>query len=99
MPKVYVGNLAGSVTSQDLLMLFSKAGEVRGALAISDRASGLCRGFGVVDMVETEDAIGAISLLKDAELNGRRIHIDPEPPRESPTAADKFAARRKPYRS
>ncbi len=77
MAKVYVGNLASSVTSHDLLALFSRAGEVRGALAISDRVSGRCRGFGFVDMVEAGDAIIAISLLNNAELKGQRIKIEP----------------------
>jgi RNA recognition motif-containing protein len=50
MPKVYVGNLAGSVTSRDLITHFARAGEVLGALAVTDKASGVCRGFGVVEM-------------------------------------------------
>ena len=50
MPKVYVGNLAGSVTSRDLVTHFVHAGEVLGALAVIDTASGVCRGFGVVEM-------------------------------------------------
>ena len=40
MPKVYVGNLASSVTSRDLRTHFARAGEVVGALAITDKASG-----------------------------------------------------------
>ncbi len=79
MPKVYVGNLARTVTSHDLLAHFARAGEVRGALAISDRASGLCRGFGFVDMAELADAVVAFSLLNNSVLNGQRITIEPEP--------------------
>ena len=44
MPRVYVGNLASSVTSRALHEHFSRAGGVIGALAVSDKASGLCRG-------------------------------------------------------
>jgi RNA recognition motif-containing protein len=93
MAKVYVGNLASSVTSDDLLTFFSRAGEVRGALAISDKASGLCRGIGFVDMVDPDDAVVAMSLLNNTILNGQRILIDPAPPRGATTA--KAAPRRR----
>ena len=79
MPKVYVGNLASSVTSGDLLTHFSRAGEVVGALAITDRESGLCRGFGFVEMAELTDVAVAFSLLNNSLLNGRRIKIEPDP--------------------
>ncbi len=79
MPKVYVGNLASSVTSSDLLTHFSRAGEVVGALAITDRASGLCRGFGFVEMAELAGVAVAFSLLNNSLLNGRRIKIEPDP--------------------
>jgi RNA recognition motif-containing protein len=79
MPKVYVGNLASSVTSSDLVAHFSRAGEVLAALAITDRESGLCRGFGFVEMAEFADVAVAFSLLNNSLLNGRRIKIEPDP--------------------
>ena len=79
MPKVYVGNLAGSVTSSDLLTHFSRAGEVVGAMAITDSESGLCRGFGFVEMAELADVAVAFSLLNNSLLNGRQIKIEPDP--------------------
>ncbi len=79
MPKVYVGNLASSVTSRDLQAHFSRAGEVRGALAVTDKVSGLCRGFGVVEMVEVADVAIAFSLLNNSVLNGQEIKIEPDP--------------------
>ena len=79
MPKVYVGNLASTVTSRDLLAHFSRAGGALGALAISDKNSGLCRGFGFVEMAEVSDVAVAYSLLNNTELNGRRIKIEADP--------------------
>jgi cold-inducible RNA-binding protein len=79
MPKVYVGSLASSVTSSDLLMHFARAGEVVGALAITDRASGLCRGFGFGEMAEFADVAVAFSLLNNSLLNGQLIKIEPDP--------------------
>jgi len=79
MPKVYVGNLASSVTSKDLLAHFSRAGEVVAALAVTDRVSGLCRGFGFVEMAEYADVAVAFSLLNNTLLNGQQIKIEADP--------------------
>jgi RNA recognition motif-containing protein len=79
MPKVYVGNLASSVTSRDLLDHFSRAGATLGALAITDKTSGLCRGFGFVDMADLSDVAVAYSLLNNTVLNGQSIKIEPDP--------------------
>jgi cold-inducible RNA-binding protein len=79
MPKVYVGNLAGSVTSSDLAAHFARAGEVVGALAVTDRVSGTCRGFGVVEMAALSDVAVAFSLLNNSELKGQKIRLEPDP--------------------
>lgn len=79
MPRVYVGNLASSVTSRDLLAHFARAGEVVGALAVTDTMSGLCRGFGFVEMAEVADVAVAFSLLNNTVLNGQLIKIEPDP--------------------
>ncbi len=77
MPRVYVGNLASSVTSRELLAHFSRAGEALGALAITDKVSGLCRGFGFVEMADLSDVAVAYSLLNNSVLNGQSIKIEP----------------------
>jgi RNA recognition motif-containing protein len=92
MPRVYVGNLASSVTSRDLLAHFSRAGETVGALAITDVVSGLCRGFGFVEMAELADVAVAFSLLNHSELNGRRITIEIEPSLKNGKARNRAVA-------
>ena len=52
---IYVGNLAWSVTSDDLLELFGQYGKVLSAQVISDRDTGRSRGFGFVEMEDEED--------------------------------------------
>jgi len=78
LPRIYIGNLATSVTSHDLRRHFARAGEVLTAMAVSDRVSGLCRGFGVVEMAEAADVKVAFSLLNRTELNGQQITIEPQ---------------------
>ena len=91
MPRVYVGNLAGSVTSQDLQAHFSRAGEVVSALAVTDKASGLCRGFGFVDMAEVDDVAIACSLLNNTLLKGQLIKIETDPSLKNGKARNRAA--------
>jgi RNA recognition motif-containing protein len=93
VPRIYVGNLAESVTRDDLLAMFSKIGRVGGALVITDKASGKSRGFGFVEMIEVDDAINAAVYFSGAELEGRKIHIDPYLPQEP--GAHKYRGDRK----
>ena len=82
MPRVYIENLADSVTRDDLEAHFSRVGPVRGVLVLTDKSSGKSRGFGFVDMTHREDAVYAIKSLNDTELKGKKIRIDRIPPRE-----------------
>jgi RNA recognition motif-containing protein len=93
VPRVYVGNLAESVTRDDLRALFSKIGRVAGALVITDKLTGKSRGFGFVEMVEVEDAINAAVYFSGTELEGRKIHVDPF--RAPEPGAQKYRGERK----
>jgi len=93
VPKVYVGNLAVSVTSSDLIAHFSRAGQVVGALAVTDRDSGMCRGFGVVEMAKLSDVALAFSLLNNSELKGRKIRLEPDPAHKNGKARNRTSQR------
>jgi RNA recognition motif-containing protein len=73
--EIYVGNLAESVTEQDLQDLFSQVGDVVAEKIIRDRISGQPRGFGFVTMGSAEEADEAISRLNGQELQGRSLKI------------------------
>jgi RNA recognition motif-containing protein len=94
VPRVYVSNLAESVTRDDLRTLFSKVGRVRGALVITDRLTGKSKGFGFVEMADVDDAISAAGYFDGVELEGRKIHVDPYNHRVEP-AADAYRGERK----
>jgi RNA recognition motif-containing protein len=93
MAKVYVGNLAGPAASRDLLEHFLRAGGVLSALVFTDRVSGLCRGFGLVETAEVPDVAVAFGLLDNSELSGRRIRIEPEPSLRNGKALKRDVAR------
>lgn len=81
--KLYVGNLAYSVSNDDLRDLFSQVGQVQSATVITDKFSGQSKGFGFVEMTTSEEAAKAISQFNDTELKGRNIKVNEAKPRES----------------
>ena len=80
--KLYVGNLAFSVSNDDLHELFSQAGQVQSATVVTDKFSGQSRGFGFVEMTSSEEATNAIRQFNDTELKGRNIKVNEAKPRE-----------------
>jgi cold-inducible RNA-binding protein len=74
--KLYVGNLAFSVTNEDLEALFAQIGKVDSVAVVVDKFSGQSRGFGFVQMADSNEAARAISELNGAELKGRSIKVN-----------------------
>lgn len=74
--KLYVGNLAFSVTNEDLEALFAQMGKVDNVAVITDKFSGQSRGFGFVQMADANEAARAISELNGADLKGRNIKVN-----------------------
>lgn len=73
--KLYVGNLAWATTDKDLEVLFSEAGTVLSAKVMSDKMTGRSRGFGFVEM-EDSDADGAVEKINSRDLGGRKIIVN-----------------------
>ncbi len=91
--RLYVGNLAWSVTSNDLEEAFSEAGQVISANVVTDKSSGQSRGFGFVEMGSAEEAARAIEMLNDTVLKGRNIKVNEAKPRESSFGGGNRASR------
>jgi hypothetical protein len=71
--KLYVGNLAFGVTSDDLQDYFAQAGTVESAKVIEDRDTGRSRGFGFVEMASSEEAMAAIEQFNGQDFEGRNL--------------------------
>ena len=81
--KIYVGNLANTVTEQELQDLFSSFGSVASARIIKDKFTGQPRGFGFVEMEDNDAAQTAINGLNGTEMKGQRLRInEARPPQE-----------------
>jgi cold-inducible RNA-binding protein len=74
--KLYVGNLAYSVTESDLTDLFKEHGEVQSAKIITDRDSGRSKGFGFVEMGSNEEGLAAIEALNGKSIENRQITVN-----------------------
>jgi len=81
--KLYVGNLAPSVSEADLLVLFSQAGAVTAVKLMLDPTTRQSRGFAFVTMATPELAAVALSDFHCYELGGRHITVtEARPPQE-----------------
>lgn len=79
---IYVGNLAYSVTEDELRQAFAEFGTVSSANVITDKFSGQSKGFGFVEMPDDGEAQAAIDGLNEKALNGRSIKVNQARPRE-----------------
>lgn len=79
---IYVGNLAYSVTEQDLMQAFSEFGTVQSAKMIMDRDTGRPKGFAFVEMENKSEGIKAISGMNGRSMNDREIVVNEARPRE-----------------
>jgi RNA recognition motif-containing protein len=73
---ILVGNLAFSLSSEDLHALFAQHGDVTSARIAQDRRSGLSRGFGCVEMSSVEAARSAITATHGRSIAGRRLQVN-----------------------
>ncbi len=93
--RLFVGNLAWSVTDADLTDLVAEHAEVLDARVITDRDTGRSRGFGFVT-VETDDLQDVIQKLNGQELGGRAIRVNEAEARPQRDRGD-FGGRRPRY--
>lgn len=75
MTKLYVGNLSFTTTEESIRTLFSQHGTVEKISLISDRDTGQPRGFGFVEM-SNSDASRAMQALNGTELDGRALRVN-----------------------
>ena len=80
---IYVGNLAGNVSEDELRVVFEAFGQVESVNILKDRFSGEPRGFGFVEMPSKEEAEAAIKDADGTDLKGNAIKVNEAKPRPS----------------
>jgi RNA recognition motif-containing protein len=77
-----VGNLAYSVTEEQLRSLFEQVGETEKVTVITDRETGRSKGFGFVEMATDELAQEAIKRFNGFSFATRTLTVNEAKPRE-----------------
>jgi RNA recognition motif-containing protein len=73
--RLFVGNLAYSVTEAELRDIFTASGNVTEVKIVLDRDTGRSRGFAFVEMSNETEAKEAISSLNERALSGRPLTV------------------------
>jgi RNA recognition motif-containing protein len=79
--KIYVGNLALDTSSSQLRAMFEPHGPVSSARLVCDKITGRPKGFGFVDMPDS-NAAAAITALHGAASGDKQLKVTQAKPRE-----------------
>ncbi|MEM9882585.1 MAG: RNA-binding protein [Planctomycetota bacterium] len=83
MINIYVGNLPYDTQEDQLIEHFTQWGQVERATLVFDRETGRPRGFGFVEMEDTDEAAKAIEEAHGQPFNGRPLTVNEARPRGS----------------
>ena len=79
--KLYVGNLPYTVRNEELKELFKSCGEVVYSEVILFKHSDRSKGFGFVEMANSEEAKAAVEEMNGKEIDGRAIVVNEARPK------------------
>jgi RNA recognition motif-containing protein len=80
--KLYVGNLSYEAQDADVKDLFSQFGTVESVKLIVDHNTGRAKGFGFVEMSQSEEADNAQKSLDGQDFLGRTLKVNPAKDKE-----------------
>uniref|UniRef100_A0A023FBD9 Putative rna-binding protein rrm superfamily n=2 Tax=Triatoma infestans TaxID=30076 RepID=A0A023FBD9_TRIIF len=80
--RIFIRNLAYSVSEEEIQNLFSKFGPLAEVILPVDRVSRQLKGYGIVTFVMPEHALGAYTALDGTILHGRMLHLLPAKAKE-----------------
>lgn len=75
MKRIYIGNLNFKTSEENVSEKFSQFGTVLSVQIIKDKASGISKGFGFVEMPDDDEAQKAISSLNGKDFDGRKVRV------------------------
>ena len=75
MTNIFIANLDWEITSEDLISTFSSFGKVTYAHVVFDSKTKRSKGFGYVEMENSDQAINAIQALNGMEINDRKLDV------------------------
>jgi cold-inducible RNA-binding protein len=78
---IFVGNLDFNTGEDELRKLFEVHGTVDRVSIMTDRDTGRSRGFGFVEMGNTEEGDKAIAALNGTQIGGRTLNVNEARPK------------------
>lgn len=78
---IFVANIERKVTQEQLEDLFKEYGEIASLKLISDRDTGMSKGYAFVEMPNDDEAQRAIDALNQYELLGRALAVNEARPK------------------
>jgi RNA recognition motif-containing protein len=78
---IFVGNLDFHTSEDELRQLFEPYGQVDRVSILTDRDTGRSRGFGFVEMANSEEGDKAIAALNGSQLGGRTLNVNEARPK------------------
>lgn len=79
---LYVGNLPWAATKEDLAALFAEHAEVKSSRIITEPGTGRSRGFGFIEIDDSEDIDRIIEQINGKDMGGREIIVNEAKPRQ-----------------
>ncbi len=81
MKNIFVGNLDFHTGEDELRQLFSTYGQVDRVSIMTDRDTGRSRGFGFVEMTNSEEGEKAIAGINGSQVGGRTLNVNEARPK------------------
>lgn len=81
MKNLFVGNMSFQTTEDQLRSMFEPFGALERVNVVTDRDSGLPRGFAFVEMTNDDEAMRAIESLNGKEVDGRAWNVNEARPK------------------
>ncbi len=81
MKNIFVGNLSFNTSEEELRQIFEPFGQVDRVSILTDRETGRSRGFGFVEMGNSEEGDKAIAGLNGSQFGGRAINVNEARPK------------------
>jgi len=78
---IFVGNLDFNTSEDELRRAFEAYGQVDRVSILTDRDTGRSRGFGFVEMSNSEEGDKAITALNGSQIGGRTVNVNEARPK------------------
>lgn len=94
MQNIFVGNLAVNTSEQTLRTQFEAFGHVQSVNVVTDRDTGVPRGFAFIEMSSDAEAQAAIAGLNGSMIDGQVVNVNEARPKAKPSKNADLETRR-----